>query len=379
MGIYSLSLLIGAANGLVLAGLVAASGRPASRLLAALIIAVVLRLTPYILGYAGAYDAHPWLTFTPFDLSWAYGPLLWGYVTSLTTGAVPPRWVGHLAPVALQLAYQLACFSLPLPEKWAWYTGPHLALVAPIGAAIGLVLTAGYLVASARAVRRYRAWLDDHYANRDEARLGWLTIMLGVFGLTLLIAAGFALTSWLVRPLDYLARFPLMLAFAALTYGLGLVGWRYGGITYPHASDALVVEAAPRRGGSTYRAQAQAWRARVVQAGWWRDETLDLAGLAERLAVSERTLSRGLSQGAGQTFREFLGRIRVEAVMEAMSRPENDATDLLTLALDAGFNAKASFNRVFRRFAGTTPTEYRRQLRGPDLRQSNSLADPAAH
>ncbi len=381
MGIYSLSLLVGAANGAALAGLAAASGRGSARWwLAALISAVVLRLGPYVLGYAGAYDAHPWLTFAPFDLSFAYGPLLWGYIVCLTTGRPPSQWGLHLAPAAVQLGYQLVCFALPTPAKWTWYTGPHLGLVAPAGAAVALVLAGIYLFVSLRTVERYRAWLDDHFANREEARLGWLRAMLTGCAMTLAVAAGFALTSWLVRPLDYMARFPLMLVFAGLTYGLGLLGWRFGGVDYPHSAPASTTRTKVAPGDETtrYRTQATAWRKRVVEAGWWRDETLDLAGLAARLAVSERTLSRGLSLGAGQTFREFLGRIRVEAVTEALTRPENAGRDVLDLALEAGFNAKASFNRAFRLYAGATPTEIRRRFQRPESRQSAPMADTAA-
>jgi len=35
--------------------------------------------------------------------------------------------------------------------------------------------------------------------------------------------------------------------------------------------------------------------------------------------------------------------------------------DVLAIAFDAGFNSKASFNRVFKRLTGQTPTEYRRR------------------
>jgi AraC-like DNA-binding protein len=384
MGPLSLSLAIGAANGFALSVLLAFTARRrwANLALAALIALLALRLGPYILGYAGAYDSHRWLTFLPFDLSFAYGPLLWIYVRMLTEGAAPPRWRLHLAPAAIQLAYWLVCFALPLDAKWSWYTGGHLGIVAPIGAALGLSTAGAYLAASWRAAQRYQHWLDGTFANRDEARLQTLRVLLAAFAVTLAVAAGFAITTWFIVPLDYFARFPLMVAFAGLSYALGLQGWRNASLEYPPyrpAPDTVVDPPATPAPAVDYAAQGEAWRARTVQAGWWRDETLDLASLARELGASPRTLSRVLSEGLNQTFREFIGRIRVEAVARALADPANK-DPILQIALAAGFNSKASFNRAFQAYQGMTPSAWRRQAADGGLknRQCAVEAVPAA-
>lgn len=401
---YSLLLLLGAANGLVLAALLwtARANRAANRLLAALAALVSLRLLPYVLGYAGAYDAHRWLTFAPFDLSLAFGPLLWGYVAALTTGGTPPRWRLHLLPAAAQLAYSLACFALPLEAKWQWYTGPHLGAVAPAGLAAALLSLAAYLRAAWRRYAAYQAWLAANLSNREELRLAWLRGLLLAFGATVAVGAAFALTSWLVTPLDYFDRFPQMVWLAGLVYFLGLVGWRHGERAYPHpepAHDAAdespevipapsptpVVaaedEPEPAAGtGADYGPLAERWAARVAEAGWWRDEDLTLAELARRLGTSPRTLSRALNEGLGQGFNEFVNRLRVDAVAAELRDPAR-RRDLLAIALDAGFSSKASFNRAFRAYAGTTPSGFRRQAEAARLnaRHDAPPAESATH
>ena len=84
---------------------------------------------------------------------------------------------------------------------------------------------------------------------------------------------------------------------------------------------------------------------------------MTLGEAASRLGVSERTLSRGLGEGSGQSFNEFFNGLRVEAVQRAIIAGASD--DLLTIALDCGFRSKASFNRAFRRHTGTTPSAWR--------------------
>lgn len=376
MQVLSITLAIGAVNGMALALLLAFTGgnRRANLVLAVLIALLALRLGPYILGFAGGYDAHRWLTFLPFDFSFAYGPLLWIYVRLLTTGEAPARWRRHLAPVVVQAAYWLICFALPLDAKWAWYTGGHLQVVAPIGAALGLASVALYLYAAYRDADRYRIWLDSAFANRDDARLWGLRLLLLAFAVTLVVAAGFALTTWFITPLDYFDRFPLMVVFGLLTYALGLLGWRNASIVYVRPEAAVAVDAAeapPVEAPNSYAAQAGAWRDALVAAGWWRDEALDLATLAAKLRTSPRTLSRTLSEGLGQNFRELVGRIRVDAVAEALEDADNDAP-ILTLAMEAGFNSKASFNRAFQTYRGVTPSVYRQRAAKTGLKNRQS-------
>lgn len=377
MQVLSVTLGIGAANGIALALVLAfaAGNQRANRVLAALIALLALRLGPYILGFAGAYDAHRWLTFLPFDFSFAYGPLLWIYVRLLTTGQAPAQWQWHLAPVAVQAVYWLICFALPLDAKWDWYTGGHLQVVAPIGAALGLASVALYLYAAYRDADRYRTWLDSGFANRDDARLRGLRLLLLAFAVTLAVATGFALTTWFITPLDYFDRFPLMVVFGMLTYALGLLGWRNAAIVYVHPEAAVAIEVAEapsEQAPNAYAAQAEAWRDALIAAEWWRDEALDLAALADKLGTSPRTLSRTLSEGLGQNFRELVGRIRVDAVAEALEDAANDAP-ILTLAMDAGFNSKASFNRAFQSYRGVTPTVYRQRAAKMGLKNRQSL------
>jgi AraC-like DNA-binding protein len=389
LGRYSLILLVAAANALLLAALLLLpSGRHrGSRWLAALIIAIALRTAPYILGYAGAYDAYHWLTFAPFDVTLAWGPLLWVYVVTLSTGTAPARRSRHFVPVALQLTYQLLCFALPTPAKWSWYTGAHLTIVEPVGAVAIFVSLGVYGAAAWRTYEHWQSWLDDNVSNRDESRLVWLRVILlavaltGVLGVVILLVHGF------VTPLDYFARLPIIAALAALTYLLGFLGIRYGHGAIPLTSSissegraSTVLTAAPSPGEpfdahvasaardgmddmdmraepSLYDTQSELWRRRVVQQRWYRDPQLTLAKLALLLNTSPRTLSRVLNEGLGLSFNDFVNALRVEEVAARLRQPGR--IDVLRAALDAGFASKASFNRAFKRHTGTTPTGIR--------------------
>ena len=137
MGALSWTSTLLATNGCLMAALLLAArgNRRANCFLAALVGLISLRLVIYVLGFAGMYDKHPWITFAPLDVSLAFGPLLWLYIIALTRGGPPTGWPLHLLPAAIQVGYSVVAFALPLGAKLRWYRGPHLDLVEPTGLA----------------------------------------------------------------------------------------------------------------------------------------------------------------------------------------------------------------------------------------------------
>ncbi len=53
---------------------------------------------------------------------------------------------------------------------------------------------------------------------------------------------------------------------------------------------------------------------------------------------------------------------RVDDFKNLLTNPTKQHITFLGLAYEAGFNSKASFNRVFKEFTGYSPSTYRKQL-----------------
>lgn len=361
LGLPSFLLLIGALNAAIVALLLLRGQRhrEANRLLAALLAVLALRLAPFILGYAGYYDTYPWLSFAPLDHQLAIGPLTWLYVHRLTTGAMPRRWWWHLVPAGLKAAAWSTIFVSASVAQKAMIDGSVVRPLQPLltGAALlGLVL---YGAAALRRLRAYQGWLDSELSNREEFRLTWLRLLLGALALTGAISIAFAVTDFLIVPLDYWDALPEYLWLSVLGYGLGLGAWRNVDLEYP-VPDNLSPESTP----ATPSASVPDWAtigerfvARIREEEWWRDPQLTLPRLAGRLGAGPSTVSRALNLGVGQSFNECINRLRVEGVQKALRT--GSSLDLVQVGFDAGFNSKASFQRAFRRFAGMTPSAYR--------------------
>lgn len=344
-GSWSTLLLVFALQMILLAGLLlrVRENRRANFYLGALLIVITGLLTPFILGYAGFYDAYPWLTFAPFAVPLAVGPLVYGHVVALSRDRPLSRL--HWVPPLIQFAYQLVLFCLPLETRWWFDENVQSPLLSPILSLAVLASMAGYCWAAWRALRDYRAWLEARRRQTGPAKRIRLILVLMI----VLVAAraGYEAFDRLVRPVDYFDLFGFYILLALIGTALGIEGWRNA------RSPSPAIEETP---GRDWRKQGEDWLAATREAGWWRDPDLSVADLARRLGTNSTHLTRALTE-AGGGFATAINAIRAEAVAERISA--NDRMDLLSLAYESGFGSKASFNRAFRTRFGSTPSSYR--------------------
>ena len=88
------------------------------------------------------------------------------------------------------------------------------------------------------------------------------------------------------------------------------------------------------------------------------NKNLTIAGLAEDIGVQTYQLSQLINDQLGKSFFELINSYRVEEVKKRFFDPTYSNLTLLGIAMECGFNSKASFNRIFKQLTGQTPTEY---------------------
>ncbi len=85
---------------------------------------------------------------------------------------------------------------------------------------------------------------------------------------------------------------------------------------------------------------------------------ISLPELAGMLDIPRNQLSGVINQIHNKNFYEFINQYRIDEVKQLLKDPKNSNYKLISLAYDAGFNSKASFNRVFKQMTNMTPSQF---------------------
>lgn len=95
----------------------------------------------------------------------------------------------------------------------------------------------------------------------------------------------------------------------------------------------------------------------------FREPELSLTSLAAMINISRNQLSEIINTGTGNNFYDFVNKYRVEEVKQLMENPRFKDYTILAIAFEAGFASKSTFNSIFRKVTGTTPSEYKDMLK----------------
>ena len=93
----------------------------------------------------------------------------------------------------------------------------------------------------------------------------------------------------------------------------------------------------------------------------YKCQHLDLKSLSERLQAPSYLVTKAMNEGLGLNFYELINRYRVEEVKALLINHDHKRFTLMAVAFDAGFNSKTTFNTVFKKMTGVTPSLYRSQ------------------
>ena len=82
------------------------------------------------------------------------------------------------------------------------------------------------------------------------------------------------------------------------------------------------------------------------------------AELAAELGMSESRFSRFFRKATGNTFTDFVNRVRISRACQLLMDTDQQVTHI---CYEVGFNNVANFNRRFLDIKGMTPSEFRKQ------------------
>jgi len=91
------------------------------------------------------------------------------------------------------------------------------------------------------------------------------------------------------------------------------------------------------------------------------DSSLSVYDLAKQINVPSRELSIAINHNLNKHFFDFVNEFRIKKAMEIFKNTTDEKLTVLEVLYEVGFNSKSSFNTAFKKFTGTTPSEFKRK------------------
>jgi len=94
----------------------------------------------------------------------------------------------------------------------------------------------------------------------------------------------------------------------------------------------------------------------------YTDPDITINSLSEKLGIPRHHLTQVINEKSNRNFFMFINDYRISEVKEQISLDVLNEHSILRIAYDAGFNSKSTFNTMFKKSTGMTPSEYRKTI-----------------
>jgi len=297
----------------------------------------------------------------------SYGALLYLYCrhSVLDDGFQPKDFLHFIPFISCYILNADFLFSPDLLEQAYIQGGETLSGRYMLASIIMFGQAYVYIGYTANFLFRYQRRAQNNYASFNPDIFDWLWIV-----------QGFNLIIWSIKTASATTSNNIILFFAGdllivvLIYGIGMAQWRNPQlfkIAVPAQGDANTADHGKEQplAGALDEDTRASMLETVVQymnsQQTFLDNDLSLRGLSEAVGVSTHHLSEILNQKEGQNFYNFVNNFRIEFVCERLKADNN--IKLLDLGLKSGFSSKSTFNSVFKKHTGLTPSQYREKNR----------------
>ena len=329
---------------------------------AILVILLLLLVTSY-----GIFHGINWLQYLAVltnGITYLLGPLIYLYVKSLGSEnkGILRKNRKHFIPFALY--FVLITIPLLISVVSKKYVFLYLEILNDNGYIVNcieILFELFYLIISLRLFYRLNASLKNVFSTLEYKNIRWIEVL--CWGLIL-----FACVHLVVISMEEMNGESSILDFILACSYVGFVCYLgYYGLQQKH-SDQVSAEAPIVIAKRKYMTDEEVDELTSIIASTfpsqkpYLDEELNLKKLASILQTSDKKLSYYLNNHLQTNFYDFVNTYRVDAFKTKLANNEQEHYSILGLAYDSGFRSKSSFNRIFKKETGLSPSAYLKTL-----------------
>jgi AraC-like DNA-binding protein len=338
------------------------------------------------------YEVYPHLMGITYVFPFLYGPLFYLYARLLTSEKRKLEWknVLHFLPAFLILVYASPVYFLTGPEKIDFISLMNtdrpleFSIIDNLKPIHGFI----YTILVIRVIARHNRRIRDAFSNIDLINLLWLrSLTIGV-AIIWSIVVGSVLSADLFNLHFSGFDFAIYFCISILIYTIGYMGlkqpevFQQANVDVRQRSDRGMAEGEPSRyvksGLSDSSADGILTRLRELMElkKPYLDGDLTLGKLAEMLSISPHNLSEAMNTRLNQSFYDYVNSYRVSQVKRRLQGGDAEQYSFLAIAYDSGFTSKSSFNTIFKKQTGMTPSQFIDLQATPSLSPAADTARP---
>ncbi len=388
--LYSTPLLVLVTQGIIFGLLLLhkfSKGKNLSFLFLALLVLITcFHRTTYTIGFMDWYDTfrNTKINYWLINFSLAIGPLIYFYVKSITVSNFRFKrqyWL-HFVPALLFALYKIAIFIYDalqpgFDDTQNGFLMSKLAM-GPTGTFIetfNILQQLLYLAFSLQLYFIYRKRIKDYFSNTYRLELNWVRNFLFIYTFLFLYSIVQQLVDFTVTELSWIQKWWYQFFSALAVIYIGIKGFftdtssltdlilptnRTSEVKSPLADKST--ELTPANNTVEIQNNKKRLLNFMETEKPYLDPELNLKQLAESVQLTRTQLSETINTGFNKNFNDFINDYRVERVKKLFSEGKQQKLSLLGVAYDSGFNSKATFNRVFKKFTGSSPSEFLKSL-----------------
>ncbi len=287
-------------------------------------------------------------------------PFIWLYVKKLNEPLFHFRikHLVHFVPFVVVMLFSLTYIIHRSEVDGSTLFYSHTIVLNVVLYVVALCQYIFYLFYILRLIRNFKAKALEELSNTEYIDPAWLRIFLFTFLAVFLLLIGMMVIAIHRLNTNYFNTI-VSVVFAFAVYILG-----YKGL---FQQTMLPANAEPQKKKVTPEIKVDEQLLNKLldfmnRQKPWHDPELTLTSLARQVEISRNLLSELINSGTGGNFYDFVNKYRVEEIKQLMANPKFKDFTLLAIALEAGFSSKSTFNSIFKKFTGITPSTYRNRL-----------------
>jgi len=289
-------------------------------------------------------------------------PLIWLYVKKMDQPLFRFRakLCLHFLPFIVFMAVNIPVFFQGPGSVMAQFLDTYSRLFNGTIWAVLLVQYSSYLFRIVKITHNYRFKAEQEFSDMEQLDISWLNFFLYSFILVFVIL--FVMFAGALHHFDtaWMSRL-VCLVFSIAIFVLGYKGLIQKSI-FSNTEDLKQVQSAQLKSKTAGRELSSFVLRYMEEQKPYREPELTLTSLAKQVKISRNQLSELINNDIGSNFYDFVNKYRVDEVKLLMNDPKCKDFTILAIAYDAGFPSKSTFNSVFKKFTGLTPSAYRAGL-----------------